>query len=204
MMAKNRADSPVVVKIEGFQRAYRDLEDMRMPLYALGDDRPVTFGEDTFWVAPGAHVIGKVTLGVDVGIWFGAVLRGDNEMISIGAGSNVQDGAMVHTDIGHPASIGPGCTIGHHAILHGCTIGANSLVGMGATVLNGAKIGNNCLVGANALVTEGKEFPDNSLIVGAPARVIRTLDEAAIERIRQSAEGYVRNWKRFRKEMKYL
>jgi carbonic anhydrase/acetyltransferase-like protein (isoleucine patch superfamily) len=181
-----------------------DLEDLQMPLYALGDDRPFTFGEDTFWVAPGAHVIGKVKLGMGVGIWFGAVLRGDNEMISVGAGSNIQDGAMVHTDIGHPATIGPGCTIGHHAILHGCTIGANSLIGMGATVLNGARIGSNCLVGANALVTENKEFSDNCLIVGAPARVVRSLNEEEIVRMRQSAEGYVRNWKRFKKEMKFL
>ena len=173
-----------------------------MPLYALGEDRPVTPDEGTYWVAPGAHVIGKVTIGVDVGIWFGAVLRGDNEMISIGAGSNIQEGVTVHTDMGYPATIGAGCTIGHQAIIHGCTIGDNSLIGMGATVLNGASIGNNCLVGANALVTEGTVFPDNSLIVGSPAKVVRTLDEKAIEGLRRSAESYVRNWQRFSRDMR--
>ena len=111
---------------------------------------------------------------------------------------------MIHTDMGYPATIGDNCTIGHHAIIHGCTIGGNSLIGMGATILNGAKIGNNCLVGANALVTEGKEFPDNSLIVGSPARVIRTLDEKAVENIRKSAESYVANWKRFKRDMRVL
>lgn len=176
-----------------------------MPLYALGNDRPVTLGgEDNCWVAPGAHVIGKVTLGFNVGIWFNAVLRGDNEMITIGGGTNIQEGVMIHTDMGYPVTIGAGCTIGHHAIIHGCTIGENSLVGMGATILNGAKIGRNCLVGANALVTEGKEFPDNSLIVGTPAKAIRTLDDKAIEGLTRSAESYVRNWKRFRKDLKYL
>jgi carbonic anhydrase/acetyltransferase-like protein (isoleucine patch superfamily) len=173
-----------------------------MPLYALGNDRPVTLGEENYWVAPGAHVMGKVTIGFDVGIWFGAVVRGDNEPIAIGARTNLQEGVMVHTDMGFPVTIGVGCTIGHHAIIHGCRIGDNSLVGMGATILNGARIGNNCLVGANALVTEGKEFPDNSLIVGAPARVVRTLDDAAIEGLRRSAESYVQNWKRFRRDLR--
>jgi carbonic anhydrase/acetyltransferase-like protein (isoleucine patch superfamily) len=173
-----------------------------MPLYALGDDRPTTPDENAYWLAPDAHVIGKVTIGVDVGIWFGAVLRGDNEMITIGAGTNIQEGTMVHTDMGYPATIGAGCTIGHHAIIHGCTIGDNSLIGMGATVLNGARIGNNCLVGANALVTEGKEFPDGSLIVGSPARAIRTLDEKAIAGLTRSAESYVATWKRFSRDLK--
>lgn len=169
-----------------------------MPLYALGDDRPTTPADNDYWVAPDAHVIGKVTIGVDVGIWFGAVLRGDNEMITIGTGTNIQEGTMVHTDMGYPATIGMGCTIGHHAIIHGCTIGDNSLIGMGATVLNGAKIGNNCLVGANALVTEGKEFPERSLIVGSPAKAIRTLDDVAVERLKSSAAHYVANARRFR------
>lgn len=175
-----------------------------MPLYALGNARPQTPPEGQFWIAPDAHVIGAVTLGVDVGIWFGAVLRGDNELIEIGARSNIQEGAMLHTDMGFPLAIGSDCTIGHHAILHGCTIGENSLIGMGATILNGAKIGSNCLVGANALVTEGKEFPDNSLIVGAPARAMRNLDEAAASRLTQAAAGYVANWKRFARELKRL
>jgi carbonic anhydrase/acetyltransferase-like protein (isoleucine patch superfamily) len=175
-----------------------------MPLYALGDHHPQTAGDDTYWIAPDAHVIGKVILGIDVGIWFGAVLRGDNEPIVIGAGSNIQEGAVVHTDPGMPVHIGAGCTIGHRAIIHGCTIADNSLVGMGATVLNGARIGRNSLVGANALVTEGKEFPDNALIVGAPARVVRTLDDAAIAGLARSAASYVANWKRFRRDLRLL
>jgi carbonic anhydrase/acetyltransferase-like protein (isoleucine patch superfamily) len=133
----------------------------------------------------------------DASVWFGAVLRGDNELIHIGARANVQDGCVLHTDIGLPLDIGANCTIGHRVILHGCTIGEETLIGMGSTILNGAKIGRNCLVGANALVTEGKEFPDGSMIVGSPARVIRTLDEAAFERLRASAEIYVQNARRF-------
>ncbi|WP_454849734.1 gamma carbonic anhydrase family protein [Rhizobium binxianense] len=175
-----------------------------MPVYALGGLEPKLPAAGLYWIAPDAHVIGKVSLGENVGIWFGAVLRGDNEPITIGTGTNIQEGAMVHTDPAFPATIGAGCTIGHHAIVHGCTIGDNSLIGMGATVLNGAKIGNNCLVGANALVTEGKEFPDNSLIVGAPARVLRTLDEAAVEGLRRSAQNYVANWQRFARDLKRL
>jgi carbonic anhydrase/acetyltransferase-like protein (isoleucine patch superfamily) len=168
-----------------------------MPIYALDGISPVLPAAGRCWIAPGAHVIGRVELGEDVGIWFGATLRGDNELIRIGAGTNIQEGSMLHTDMGFPLTVGAGCTIGHHAILHGCTIGDGSLVGMGATVLNGVKIGRNCLVGANALVTEGKEFPDNSLIVGAPARAIRTLDDEAVARLSSSAAGYVANWKRF-------
>ncbi|MCD7109911.1 gamma carbonic anhydrase family protein [Rhizobium sp. DKSPLA3] len=168
-----------------------------MPLYALGTTRPTCPPPGRYWIAPDAHVVGDVVLGEDVGIWFGAVLRGDNEPIRVGTGTNIQEGAVVHVDAGFPVSIGQGCTIGHRAIVHGCTIGENSLVGMGATILNGAVIGRNCLVGANALVTEGKVFPDNSLIVGAPARVLRTLDDTAIEGLRTSAEHYVRNWQTF-------
>ena len=175
-----------------------------MPLHALGHIEPETPPKGHFWVAPDAHVIGAVKLAEDVGIWFGAVLRGDNELIDIGARTNIQEGAMLHTDMGYPLVVGADCTVGHHAILHGCTIGENSLVGMGATILNGAKIGKNSLVGANALVTEGKEFPDNSLIVGSPARAIRTLDEASALRITASAAAYVANWKRFAKELKPL
>lgn len=175
-----------------------------MPLYSLGNLTPKTPEDENFWVAPDAHVIGQVTIGPDVGIWFGAVLRGDNEPITVGAGSNIQEGVMVHTDPGCPVSIGKDCTIGHHAIIHGCTIGDNSLIGMGATVLNGAKIGRNCLVGANALVTEGKEFPDNSLIVGSPARVVRTLDGDAAKGLTTSAENYVANWKRFKRDLKVV
>jgi carbonic anhydrase/acetyltransferase-like protein (isoleucine patch superfamily) len=175
-----------------------------MPLYSLDDRTPTTPGPGRFWVAPDAHVIGSVEIGEDVGIWFGTVIRGDNEPIRIGARSNIQEGCMLHTDPGVPLAIGDDCTIGHHAILHGCIIGECSLVGMGATVLNGAKIGKFCLVGANALVTEGKEFPDYSLIVGSPAKAIRTLDQAAAERLKLSAAGYVRNWKRFAQGLKAI
>ena len=168
-----------------------------MPLYTLDSMTPVTPGPGRFWVAPDAHVIGQVELGDDVGIWFGAVLRGDNEPIRIGDGSNIQEGVIVHTDPGKPVTIGKGCTIGHHAIVHGCTIGDNTLIGMGATVLNGARIGNNCLVGANALVTEDREFPDNSLIFGSPAKAVRVLDDEAIEGLRRSARNYIANWRRF-------
>lgn len=175
-----------------------------MPLYALDEASPTLPEPDRFWVAPDAHVIGKVRLGRDVGIWFGAVLRGDNELIDIGEGTNIQEGAMLHTDMGAPLTVGAGCTVGHHAILHGCTMGENSLIGMGATVLNHARIGANCLVGANALVTEGKIFPDNALIVGAPAKAVRTLDPEAIERLRWSARHYVENWQRHAKALKRI
>jgi carbonic anhydrase/acetyltransferase-like protein (isoleucine patch superfamily) len=168
-----------------------------MPIYRLNDLAPELPETGAFFVAPDAHVIGRVRLGRDVGIWFGAVLRGDTELIDIGEGSNVQEHAMLHTDLGFPLTVGAGCTIGHRAILHGCTIGANSLVGMGATVLNGARIGEGCLVGANALVTEGKVFPEGSLIVGAPAKAVRALDPDAIEGLKLSAAHYVSNWKRF-------
>lgn len=172
-----------------------------MPVYALDDRRPELPAPGAFWIAPDANVIGKVRLGVGVGIWFGSVLRGDNELIDIGEGTNIQEGSMLHTDMGFPLTVGRDCTVGHHAILHGCTVGECSLIGMGATVLNGAKIGSFCLVGANALVTEGKEFPDYSLIVGSPAKAVRTLDQAAAETLRRSAQNYVANWKRFAAQM---
>jgi carbonic anhydrase/acetyltransferase-like protein (isoleucine patch superfamily) len=175
-----------------------------MPLYALGQLEPKLPAPDRCWIAPNATVIGQVEIGEDVGIWFGAVLRGDNEPIVLGSGTNIQEGVTIHNDKGFPVSIGADCTIGHHAIIHGCTIGENSLIGMGATILNGAKIGNNCLVGANALITEGKEFPDNSLIVGSPARAIRTLDEAAVAALRKSAAHYVERWKLFARELRPL
>jgi len=175
-----------------------------MPIYALDELRPELPEPGRFWVAPDAHVIGRVILGEDVGIWFGAVLRGDNEPIEIGARSNIQEGAMLHADEGFPLTIGADVTVGHHAILHGCTVGPNSLIGMGATLLNGARIGANCIVGANALVTEGKAFPDYSLIVGAPAKVMRTLDAAVAERLRASARHYVANWRRFTAGLKRI
>ena len=173
-----------------------------MPVYTLDGVAPEIEDDDAVWIAPDASVIGKVRLARDAGIWFGAVLRGDNEFIAIGKGSNIQELCMLHTDPGYPLTVGEGCTIGHRAILHGCTIGNNSLVGMGAIVLNGARIGDNCLVGAGALVTEGKSFPDGSLIVGAPAKAIRQLDDAAIAGLRKSAELYVANGRRFRAGLK--
>lgn len=173
-----------------------------MPVYSLDGVTPQLDGEGAIWIAPDAQVMGDVVLGRDVGIWFGAVLRGDNEAITIGAGSNVQELTVMHTDTGFALTVGEGCTIGHRAILHGCTIGDNTLIGMGAIVLNGARIGRNCLVGAGALVTEGKEFPDNSLIVGTPAKVVRELDDAAVERLRASALHYVDKARRFRTGLK--
>jgi carbonic anhydrase/acetyltransferase-like protein (isoleucine patch superfamily) len=175
-----------------------------MPVYALNDQAPDLPLPGSFWVAPDAHVIGRVRLAKDAGIWFGAVLRGDNELIDIGEGTNVQEHAMLHTDMGFPMVIGAGCTIGHRAILHGCTIGSNTLIGMGAIILNGAVIGDNCLVGAGALITEGKHFGDNSLIVGTPAKAIRTLDAEVAERLKGSAASYVANWRRFAKDLKRL
>ena len=175
-----------------------------MPIYSLDDLSPNLPEAGRYWVAPDAHVIGNVTLGSDTGIWFGAVLRGDNEPIVIGDETNIQEGAMLHTDPGAPISIGRGCTIGHHAIVHGATIGDNSLIGMGAVILNRARIGRNSLVGAGALVTEGKEFPDNSLIVGSPARAVRHLDDAAAEALKMSAQVYVANYRRFAKGLKIV
>lgn len=170
-----------------------------MPLYALDGSAPVLPADHRYWIAPDAQVIGKVRLLQDASVWFGVVLRGDNEEILIGERSNVQDGSLLHTDMGFPLTIGADCTIGHQVTLHGCTIGESSLIGMGATLLNGARIGANSLVGANALVTEGKEFPDNSLIVGAPAKLVRTLDDAAVAKLRESAAHYVANWQRYAK-----
>jgi carbonic anhydrase/acetyltransferase-like protein (isoleucine patch superfamily) len=175
-----------------------------MPLYSLDDLRPNVPESGRYWIASDAHVIGNVRIAADVGIWFGSVVRGDNEAIEIGEGSNIQEGCVLHTDPGFPMAIGPGCTIGHRAILHGCTLGENTLIGMGAIVLNGARIGANSLVGAGALVTEGKEFPDNSLIVGTPARVVRTLDAEAIEHVRRAASVYVAKWQRFAHALKRI
>lgn len=159
-----------------------------MTLYAFDGVSPQVAADA--WVAPGSHVMGRVVLEAGASIWFGAVLRGDNEEIRVGEGTNLQENVVCHTDMGFPLVIGAGCTIGHKAMLHGCTIGENSLVGMGATVLNGAKIGRNCLIGAGALIPEGREIPDGSLVMGMPGKVVRTLDEAAIEGLRRSAASY--------------
>ncbi len=175
-----------------------------MPIYALGEHAPRLPPPDRFFVAPDAHVVGQVEVGDEVGIWFGAAVRGDREPITLGARTNVQAGAVLHTDMGFPLVIGEGCTIGHRAVVHGCTVGPNSLIGMGAIVMNGARIGADSIVGAGALVTEGKSFPDGSLIVGAPARAVRRLDDAALDGLRRSAQSYVDNWRRFRAELKRL
>ena len=159
---------------------------------------------ETAWIADSAQVIGRVVMGPDSSVWFGSVLRGDNDPITIGEGSNVQDGSVLHTDKGKPLDIGKHVTIGHNVILHGCTIGDESLIGMGAIVLNGAKIGKHCLVGAGALVTENKEFPDGSLIVGNPAKVVRQLTDEQIAGLKRSAQGYMANAKRFRAGLRKL
>lgn len=175
-----------------------------MPIYKLDEHSPQLPSGDEYWLAPCSHIIGDVVLERDVGIWFGAVLRGDNERITIKAGSNIQEGSMLHTDIGYPLTVGIGCTIGHHAILHGCSIGNNTLIGMGAVIMNGAKIGSNCLVAAHALITEGKEFADNTLIVGSPARAIKTIDDAGALRLQASATHYIQNWRRYKSALQLI
>lgn len=160
--------------------------------------------DESAWVAPDANLIGQIILHADSSVWFGATLRGDNEAITLGQGSNIQEASVLHTDMGYPLTIGRNCTIGHRAMLHGCTIGDGSLIGMGATVLNGAVIGKNCLIGACALITEGKEIPDGSLVMGSPGKVVRQLDEAAIEGLKRSAAGYQANAARFRTGLKVL
>ena len=172
-----------------------------MALYSLDGVSPKTPANGRFFVAETAVVVGDVIIEEDASVWFGAVLRGDNEPITIGARSNVQDGSVLHTDPGFPLVIGQDCTIGHAAIVHGCTIGAGSLIGMGATVLNGAKIGKCCLVGAGALVTEGKEFPDFSMILGSPARVVKTLGPEWEIKLMGTAGRYVANGRRYRDGM---
>jgi carbonic anhydrase/acetyltransferase-like protein (isoleucine patch superfamily) len=169
-----------------------------MTLYRFAGHAPELPENGDYWIAPGAHVIGKVRIGAGVGIWFGTTIRGDNELIDIGEGSNIQENTIMHTDIGFPLSVGKNCTIGHKALLHGCTIGENSLVGMGAMVMNGAQVGKNCLIGAGALVTEGKVIPDGSLVMGVPAKVVRELDAASIKQLGLSAQFYQGNMRAFR------
>lgn len=172
-----------------------------MPLYALDGVTP-RIDDNVGWIAPTAVMVGDVVVGPEAGIWFGVVARGDIETIRIGARTNVQENCVLHTDKGFPLTIGDNVTVGHSAIVHGCTIGDNSLIGMGATVLNGAVIGKNCLIGANALVTEGKIIPDNSLVMGAPAKVVREIDAAGEAGLAASAERYVQNARRFAAGMK--
>ena len=173
-----------------------------MAIYEL-DGKAPQLGEGA-WVADSAQVIGTVELGPNASVWFGAVVRGDTETIRIGRNTNIQDLSVLHADAGKPLSIGDNVTVGHQVMLHGCTIGDNSLVGIQSVVLNGAKIGRNCIVGAGSVVTEGKEFPDNSLIVGSPAKVVRTLDDAAAKRLAESAAHYVDNARRFARGLKKI
>ena len=175
-----------------------------MPVFTLDDVSPELPEEGTYWIAPDASVVGNVKMAADASIWFGAVVRGDNEPIIIGVRSNIQDGSVLHSDPGAPLTIGEGVTVGHKVVLHGCTIGDNSLIGIGAVVLNRARIGMNSLVGAGALITEGKAFPDGVLIVGSPARVVRELTPEQIEGLKRSAEHYVGNARRFAKRLKKI
>lgn len=169
-----------------------------MALYQLDGIKPDLPPDGQFWIADSADVMGRVRLERNASVWFQAVVRGDNELILVGEGSNVQDGCVLHTDMGSPITIGANCTIGHQAMLHGCTIGEGSLVGIGATILNRAVIGKNCLIGAHSLIPEGKVIPDRSLVIGAPGRVVRELDDEAVEGLLRSAAGYVKNWQRFK------
>ena len=173
-----------------------------MAIYELDGQAPRV--AETAWVADSAQVMGRVTLGEDSSVWFGAVLRGDSDRITVGRGSNVQDGSVLHADAGVPLVVGENVTIGHKVMLHGCTIGDESLIGIGAVVLNGARIGRNCLVGAGALVTEGKEFPDGSMIIGSPAKAVRQLTPEQIEGLRSSARHYRENAQRFRNGLKKI
>jgi carbonic anhydrase/acetyltransferase-like protein (isoleucine patch superfamily) len=175
-----------------------------MTIYALDGQAPEFPASGSYWVADTAVLIGKVRLKHEASVWFGAVVRGDNEWIELGERSQIQDNATLHTDPGFPITIGNNCVIGHNVIMHGCTVGDNSLIGMGAILLNGVKIGNNSLVGAGSVVTEGKAFPDNSLIVGAPARVIRSIDDRIAKMISDGADIYVNRWKRYAKGLKRI
>lgn len=173
-----------------------------MNVHALGDKSPRLPADGEYWVAPTATLVGDVILKPGASVWFGAVLRGDNEPITVGEDTNIQENSVLHTDMGEPLTLGRGVTVGHMAMLHGCTVGDFSLIGIGAVVLGRAKIGKHCLVGAGALITEGKEFPEGSLIVGSPARVVRQLEPGQIEALKASAEHYVQNWKRFARDLR--
>jgi len=175
-----------------------------MPLYALDDWRPELPPEGQYWIAPNASLIGRVRLAPGASVWFGSVIRGDNDWISIGERTNIQDLCTLHTDPGIPLTLGANVSVGHGAIIHGATVGDNTIVGMGATLLNRCKIGKNSIVGANALVPEGKEFPDNSLIVGMPGKAIRTMGEADIAMLLMNAEIYFQRWQRYVVEMKEI
>ena len=168
-----------------------------MPVYAIGEKKPILPGESEYWIAPNAEVMGNVKLERNASVWFGAVLRGDNELITIGENSNVQDGSVLHTDPVSPLTIEANVTIGHMVMLHGCTIGEGSLVGIGSIILNNTKIGKGCLIGANTLISENKEIPDYSMVLGSPGKVVRTLDKETAAALRMSADHYVENWKKY-------
>ena len=169
-----------------------------MALYDLDGVKPITPESGNYWVAENATVLGRVILKENASIWFNAVLRGDNDPIEIGENSNIQDGSVLHTDHGVPLTIGQNVTVGHMVMLHGCSVGDGTLIGIGSTILNRAKIGKNCIIGAHSLIPEGKEIPDNSLVMGSPGKVVRQLDENAAQMIAASAQVYVDNWKRFK------
>ncbi|MBC6408289.1 MAG: gamma carbonic anhydrase family protein [Rhodobacteraceae bacterium] len=173
-----------------------------MTLYAINGRHPEI--DQNTWIAPDANIIGQVILSAGASVWFGATLRGDNEPIAIGEGTNVQENCVFHTDMGAPLTIGENCTIGHKVMLHGCLIGDNTLIGMGATVLNHAKIGKNCLIGAGALITEGKEIPDGSLVMGSPGKIVRELDDGAIQMLDVSARHYQDNMRQFRDHLEVV
>lgn len=168
-----------------------------MPVYAIGERKPILPAEGDYWIAPNAEVMGNVKLEKNASIWFGAVLRGDNELITVGENSNVQDGSVLHSDPGSPLTIEENVTIGHMVMLHGCTIGAGSLIGIGSIVLNNTKIGKGCLIGANTLISENKEIPDYSMVLGSPGKVVRTLDKETAAALKLSADHYVENWKKY-------
>jgi carbonic anhydrase/acetyltransferase-like protein (isoleucine patch superfamily) len=172
-----------------------------MTVYGLSGKVPLLPPEGEYWIAPNAVVIGNVILKKNASIWFGATLRGDNDPIEIGENSNIQDGSVLHTDVGSPLTIGKNVTVGHMVMLHGCSVGDNSLIGIGSIILNGAKIGRNCLIGANCLITEGKDIPDNSMVMGAPGKVVREIGEAQIQMLTGSALHYVENWKRYQRDL---
>lgn len=184
------------------ERMGRQEKDAQMAIYELDGVRPSMEGEH--WIADSASVMGNVILKKNASVWFNATLRGDNDPITIGENTNIQDGSVLHTDVGVPLTIGRNCTIGHMVMLHGCTVGENTLIGIGSIILNGAKIGKDCLIGANSLITEGKEIPDGSMVMGAPGKVVRELSEQQIMGITGSALHYVENWKRYAKGLKKI
>lgn len=175
-----------------------------MAIYEIDGKRPTLPESGDYWVAENAQVMGNVVLRENASVWYGAVVRGDNDPIIVGENSNIQDGSVLHTDVGCPLTIGKDVTVGHMVMLHGCTIGDETLIGIGSTILNNAKIGKNCIIGAHALIPEGKEIPDNSLVMGAPGKIIKDVSELQIQVIKGSALHYVENWKRHRETLKRI